>query len=226
MAVELSISRAIDKCVKKAKELKEAKHDLRKSDVKQDCEIEIGEIVNSLVLSMDKVMNAVWRSYVEDRDKKPDIYFPCEASEEKYHTRMQRYRLTHLVQVAPDLADIIYQVQPCYTGDRCWWKLLKDVAAIRHERHPDIVNPRLVTHGIGVGRGQNLHIEHLTFNNGVMNFKGQAWDARTGQAVPIRVDYLEEVQAELAETNQNPFDFVVTASEQVSSTAKRIGVHL
>ncbi|MBE0561760.1 hypothetical protein [Brucella anthropi] len=225
MPIDLSISRAIDRSLKKAKELKSAKLDLRDLNIRQDCEIDIGEVVNSLVLSMDKVMNAVWNSHVRDKNRKPDIYFPCEALAEKYIARLQRYRLEHLGDVDPELEQIISQIQPFVAGDTCWWKQLKDIAAIRHERYPQIINPR-VSRGVRVGAGQNLYVEHMIVSGGVVNFKGLAWDQATGRAQQVRVDLIEEMQAELSDNNQDPFDFVLMASQNVYSTAKRIGVHL
>lgn len=225
MPIDLSISRAIDRSLKKAKDLKSAKLDLRDLDIRRDCEIEIGDVVNSLVLSMDKVMNAVWQSYVRDKNRKPDVYFPCEILAEKYLDRLQRYRLAHLSEVAPELEQIISQVQPFVAGDACWWKLLKDIAAIRHERYPSIINPR-VSRGVGIGAGQNVYIEHMTVSGGVVDFKGFAWDQTTGKAQRVKVDLIEEIQAELSDNNQNPFDFLLMASQNVNSTVKRIGVHL
>lgn len=225
MATPLSIQRAIDLCVRKAGKLKGKNFNLTKADDRQECEIEVSEIVNSLALQLDKLMNLIWYKFVENKDKKPNLYFPCCQNSEKFNTKLSQYRIQHISKDAPQLYQLLESIQPYKATDDPWLKLLKDIAAIRHDSFPEITPPSQET-GFGIGKGQNVFIRSMTINNGVVHIDGDAWSNSTGKREPMRVEFLNAVASELRGTGKDAVEFVIWCSESASEFSKKIGVFL
>lgn len=225
MREKFSIIRSVEMNKKKAKRLSDANHDLSNEGVRLECEIELGEICTSLMLSMDKVMNVVWRNYVESQERKPNVYFPVKDTEKGYLAEFQKYRLSHLSEVAPEIELIIRKLQPYYIGAGNWLSKLRNLANIRHESFPQINVDRATTIGIG-GGGQDLYIKHMKINNGVVTLDAQAWNGRTGHAEAVKINFLDEIRAELADLGVDPFEFANLSAVNVERTIEEIFIHL
>lgn len=148
---------------------------------------DVSDITIKLHLLLDRVMNQVWGKYNSRKpgSRKANIYFPITTSPERFLARLQKDQLHDLHQKNSSLFQLIEDMQP-YAGASNWLEKLHSVSSNRHERDAAISEQEVT--GIGIGKGQNLHIRNMTISNGQIFFDGDATNQSTGKTEPLRVE--------------------------------------
>jgi len=222
VAVPVSIDTQFRQLNKRLKDLREAG---RNTSVDEE-EVLVADICNSTLLVLDKAMNAVWKSVVDDRNpgarSKPNVYFPVCVSRERLLKRLEPMQMLDLPDIKPGLFDLIESVQE-YNGE-LWLKSLYGIAQVRHERYPAV--ERREEHGWALGRDQDVYIEHMTINNGQVNFRGHGINRETGQSEPARFELIREVRSVLEDVGEDPHEFCSSILQKAKVLASKMYSHL
>lgn len=195
--------------------------DLKRSDgaaFDEESGVIVAEICNSCVLTLDKVMNALWDAKATRRvgKGKPRVYFPTsETSRQGLAQKFQQYQLADVEKYYLEIFNLIESVQP-YQGNS-WLAKLSKIAQIRHEKYPSITEK--TQNGLGFGMGQDLYIESMEVGkNGQIRFNGHGINRETGNVEPVRVKIINEVRSVLEGTDEDPYKFCA------ASVAKTKGI--
>lgn len=202
MVVPVSVDAQFRRLDKNLQELKQIKGDA----LDEDKSILVAEICNSCILTLDKVMNAIWEAKGEKEGRqKPRIYFPAVTrSKEKLTEKLQQYQMPDLEGDEPEIFELIDSVQ-LYRGVS-WLRAVYSLAAIRHERYPRMsqVNKNFV----GFGAGQDLFVESAGIDgSGKIFFKGRGINRISGEIEPVRVGFFKEVRSVLEGVDEEPYQF-------------------
>lgn len=226
MSLPMSLRTALSKIRKRADALQESKIDFHVADRRQEAEIEVGEILVSLALLLDKAMNAVFVKYGIQDGRKPNIYFPECSDAEKFDERMKKDKMGDLANRNPSLYALLQEPQPYLIGQNGWWEHLRRLALKRHEEYPEIV-PGSFT-GLGLGSpGQAVYFESLSIDNGVVNVTGaRAWNQATGLEEALNMNFFGVIEEEIKGTGLNPISFVDHCVTEASAYLMKIGVHI
>lgn len=170
------------------RDLSSCSRDFKKSKDKDVLASEVTDALVRLHLLLDRLQNAVWEKYNSKRmgKNKPNIYFPITATEERFESRLQKDQLEELCQKNPRLYDLILKAQPFQNTGNKWLENMHRLSSDRHEK--DVGLSSKTSHGIGFGKGQNLHIRHMSINNGQIFFDGDARSQKTGEIEGLRID--------------------------------------
>jgi len=143
-----------------------------------------------LHLLLDRLQNRVWKNYNSKRNgkNKPNIYFPITDSEEKFGERLQKDQLHELAKKNPALHGLILRIQPFQSPDNKWLSDMYHLTSNRHENDVELTSR--TDHGIGFGKGQNLHIRHMSLSNGSIFIDSQASNQKTGQVEGLKIDLI------------------------------------
>lgn len=197
---------------------------VRKDGNTDELRVEIGELVNNLVLNMDRIMNDVFKRFGENpTENKPNIYFPVCASSVKLDERMQQYRLSNIKAQQPKIYDAIRSVQPFAEGSPQWWKQLSQTSKTRHEGHPEIEAKKVP--GLILGsEGKSIHIDRFVFDASrkMIHLDGYEIDGRTGARSKVSIRPTEMRAEILSGTDMDPVEFVSKCLEQARAMAKTI----
>lgn len=192
----------------------------------EDQSIIVADICNSCILTLDKVMNAVWEAKREAKEGsgKPKIYFPiATASKDKLNEKFQQYQMPNLEENEPNIFRIIESVQ-AYNGVK-WLPALYELAKIRHEDYPRISQAH--QRSIGIGKGQNLHIEYLAFDeSGNVNFKGYGINRENGKIEPGRIEFKDEVRSVLEGVAEEPYQYCSSSVVKVKRLVSELYKHI
>lgn len=217
MVVPVSIDAQFRRLDKHLKELKQ----VGSSPTNEEESIIVADICNSCALLLDKAMNAVWSARVNKNNgrNKPNIYFPICNNREKLTQKFQQYQLPNMEHDDPKIFALIDSVQ-AYNGVK-WLAALHKLAGVRHEDYPKIEKRN--SSGIGIGKGQNLYIESMTFDGeGNMNFKGHGINRESGEIEPVRFELIKEVRSVLEGVDEEPFKFCSSSVVRVKRLTSKL----
>ncbi|WP_197918164.1 hypothetical protein [Thiosulfatihalobacter marinus] len=170
------------------KDIDEAEREFEASKNVDALASDITDVIVKLHLLLDRAMNQIWEKYNSRKagSGKPNIYFPVTTSSERFLSRLQKDQLHELHQKNALLFQLLEQIQPFHSENR-WLEKLYFISSNRHERDAAVSERKEIT-GIGIGKGQNLYIRHMTVSNGQIFFDGDATNQTTGKKEPVRIE--------------------------------------
>jgi hypothetical protein len=223
MTLPLSVSRELGRFQKKLAHLSTRPAESRNSDDgSYDFGADLHELIQAISHFLDRLMNAVWSKFGETAagKQKPNIYFPDCDSEVAFASRLASLQLPTLETKAPQIFSAIRDVQSGFGKKDHWLKTLKKLANLKHERSLNIKQTSMGSTFIGIQ--QDLYVEHMSFSRDGINFRGQAFNQRTGEPEKLRVGFLRDVQEILEIANQAPLDFVRNSIDRARELAIKI----
>ncbi|HEY4203747.1 MAG TPA: hypothetical protein VGM35_01925 [Xanthobacteraceae bacterium] len=191
----------------------------------EELDLEIHEILQGLSHCLDRGMAVLWDKFA-DKDavrSKPNIYFPCQDTQERFDKRLREIGLGDLSENFSAIYKEISSVQPYAVKNAEWLKHLKKIANLKHERPPKI-SKRVRPGGITIGRGSEVYIKELRVERGKIA-RLDGWE-RAAPSSPIRpisvVSFPEEVLHMLEETDQDAKSFARSCCNLVRGLLSRI----
>lgn len=200
------------------KRIREAKKQFDEGEDATSLASEVTDALISLHLLLDRAQFEVWRKLNSKNTgkRKPNIYFPCCTTRERFEARMSKDQMPDLEEKNSEVFRVIEGVQP-YKCSRRWWQKLYDITSNRHERDAN-VSKGSVTTGFGLGKGQNLYIREMKISGSNVYFDGDATNQKTGKKEPLRVDPTTEDVFLLEDLKVQPVVFANLCTQKTKQT--------
>jgi hypothetical protein len=185
--------------------------------------VRISTLLLGCRLILDKAMNAVWSKHGvrQQRDRKPNIYFPCVHNLESLNARLKSYSLHDLKSVNRVCYLNIQGVQPFMAMQNRW---LGDLFSLTKDRHENYLKVSKVQESsVQIGYGQSGTIKSISFNNdGTLCAVSDMRNSQTGEHEPLMIAFSINLRNVLTATGDCPVNFSAICLDNVEATFFRI----
>ncbi len=187
--------------------------------------VEIGEIVVNMTLTLDKMMNHVFKKIGNLEGGKPHIYFPLCDTKERLLARLQKDKMANMADAYPVLYATVVSAQSFGPGNPTWWKTLYNISSQRHEDHPEI--DEVPTRGFTIKVGNDtVDFKGLELRVDGKLIQPSKVEVVRPSGIMTPVDWRDMKSEILRDANQDPVEFVSSCLQEIKRLCREMNDNL